>query len=126
MEGGIISLKKYKKYSRSGNKREIREIVSEEVDKVERTRKPRNGSRKKVAPTSSVNKTEGVFDLNKYRVKSKIAVKLGVNRYLCLDCIEPNGVKITNSDEATLFRSDDMAKEICKNKNINNYTLEEL
>ncbi|NRA76780.1 MAG: hypothetical protein HRU18_01120 [Pseudoalteromonas sp.] len=128
-KGVVISLKKYNKYSRSGNKRETREIVKEEVNKEVRNRKPRNGSRKRkeVAPIISVNKTEAlVADLNRFRVKSNIAVKFGVGKYLCWDCSLPDKYKISGSDEATLFRSNEMAHNFCKENNINNYTLDEL
>jgi hypothetical protein len=58
-------------------------------------------------------------------VKSNIAVKYQ-HGYLCWDCALEGNIKITKSDEATLFVSNERANDFCKENNINNFTLEEL
>lgn len=116
-------MKKIKKYSRSGNKREIREIVSEEVHKEERTRKPRNGSRKK--EPSSVKKTEDRQQIINQFSRPKNLVKVD-NGYLFWKCEVGMVLGTTRDKNEALLFSEFSAKRFCTDYKINNYTLEEL
>ena len=99
--------------------------MSEAFDKVERTKKQRNGSRKKVAPSGSVKKTEDMMQTINQFSKPKNLVKVG-SSYLFWKCdIEMVIGFTTDKNEALLF-SEISAKRFCTDYNINSYTLEEL
>jgi len=115
-------LKKIKKYSRSGNKREIREIVEEEIDKVERTRKPRNGSRKKVI-ASDTEKSEGVRAVINNFTNAKNLVKVG-NDYLYFK--DDNSLGFTKDKDVALLFTEFTATRFCIEYKIKNYILESL